>query len=192
MSVRRHSCGARRQVVCGASQPIVGDGPQPFRRIKRRRRLQTGVQQAAAVNCMSRTYVTFGDIVGKLHVLRPECTRCARKGRYSRPMSTIGTLRRIAATHQFGRYRRHSGHAAKSSGASIRRFFLTHSRSKRKRAKLTRRSAPSPSPRRGGRGGPASGRPKRAKPGARGILGTSDKQIARCVAVALQPNHLCS
>jgi hypothetical protein len=83
MSVRRHSCGARRQVVCGASQPIVGDGPQPFRRIKRRRRLQTGVQQAAAVNCMSRTYVTFGDIVGKLHVLRPECTRCARKGRYN-------------------------------------------------------------------------------------------------------------
>jgi len=31
-------------------------------------------------------------------------------------------LRRIAATQQFGSYRRHSGHAANSSGASIRRF----------------------------------------------------------------------
>jgi len=31
---------------------------------------------------MSRTYVTFGDIAGKLHMLRIECTRCERKGRY--------------------------------------------------------------------------------------------------------------
>jgi ABC transporter substrate binding protein len=33
-----------------------------------------------------------------------------------------GTTRRKVASHQFGRYRRHSGHAAKSSGASIRSF----------------------------------------------------------------------
>jgi hypothetical protein len=32
---------------------------------------------------MSRTYLTFGDIAGKLHMLQIECTRCARKGRYS-------------------------------------------------------------------------------------------------------------
>jgi hypothetical protein len=32
---------------------------------------------------VSRTYVTFGDIAGKLHTLRIECTRCARKGRYN-------------------------------------------------------------------------------------------------------------
>jgi hypothetical protein len=31
---------------------------------------------------MSRTYLTFGDIAGKLHMLRIECTRCERKGRY--------------------------------------------------------------------------------------------------------------
>ena len=30
-----------------------------------------------------RTYLTFGDIEGKLDVLRVECTRCPRKGRYS-------------------------------------------------------------------------------------------------------------
>ena len=36
--------------------------------------------------------------------------------------SGSGTKRRTAASHQFGRYLRHSGHAAKSSGASIRRF----------------------------------------------------------------------
>ena len=32
---------------------------------------------------MARTYLTFGDIEGKLEVLRVECTRCQRKGRYS-------------------------------------------------------------------------------------------------------------
>jgi hypothetical protein len=31
---------------------------------------------------MPRTYLTFGDIAGKLHMPRIECTRCARKGRY--------------------------------------------------------------------------------------------------------------
>jgi hypothetical protein len=29
------------------------------------------------------TYLIFGDIEGKLDVLRVECTKCARKGRYS-------------------------------------------------------------------------------------------------------------
>ena len=32
---------------------------------------------------MARTYFTFGDIEGKLDVLRVECTKCSRKGRYS-------------------------------------------------------------------------------------------------------------
>jgi len=32
---------------------------------------------------MSRTYLLFGDIEDKLDVLRVECTKCARKGRYS-------------------------------------------------------------------------------------------------------------
>ena len=32
---------------------------------------------------MARTYLTFGDIEGKLEVLRVECSRCQRKGRYS-------------------------------------------------------------------------------------------------------------
>jgi hypothetical protein len=30
-----------------------------------------------------RAYLTFGDIEGKLDMLRVECTKCARKGRYS-------------------------------------------------------------------------------------------------------------
>jgi hypothetical protein len=32
---------------------------------------------------MPRTYLVFGDIEGKLGVLRVECTKCERKGRYS-------------------------------------------------------------------------------------------------------------
>ena len=32
---------------------------------------------------MPRTYLTFGDIAGKLHTLRIQCTRCSRKGRYN-------------------------------------------------------------------------------------------------------------
>jgi hypothetical protein len=32
---------------------------------------------------MARTYLVFGDIEGKLDVLRVECARCERKGRYS-------------------------------------------------------------------------------------------------------------
>ena len=30
-----------------------------------------------------RTYLTFGDIEGKLDVFRVECSKCPRKGRYS-------------------------------------------------------------------------------------------------------------
>ena len=37
-------------------------------------------------------------------------------------VSANSTKRRTAARDQFGRYQRHSGHAANSSGASIRRF----------------------------------------------------------------------
>jgi hypothetical protein len=43
---------------------------------------------------MSRTYNIFGDIEGKLTMLRVECTRCARKGRYN-------VVKLIA---QYGRY----------------------------------------------------------------------------------------
>jgi hypothetical protein len=32
---------------------------------------------------MARTYLIFGDIEGKLKVLRVECTKCPRRGRYS-------------------------------------------------------------------------------------------------------------
>ena len=32
---------------------------------------------------MPRTYLTFGDIAGKLYILRIECTRCQCKGRYN-------------------------------------------------------------------------------------------------------------
>jgi hypothetical protein len=32
---------------------------------------------------MARTYLVFGDIEGKLAVLRVECMRCERKGRYN-------------------------------------------------------------------------------------------------------------
>jgi hypothetical protein len=31
---------------------------------------------------MPRTYLIFGDIEGKLDVLRVECNKCGRKGRY--------------------------------------------------------------------------------------------------------------
>ena len=34
---------------------------------------------------MPRTYLIFGDIEGRLDVLRVECTKCARKGRYQVP-----------------------------------------------------------------------------------------------------------
>jgi len=37
----------------------------------------------AARHATGRSYLIFGDIEGKLDVLRVECTKCARKGRYS-------------------------------------------------------------------------------------------------------------
>ncbi len=39
---RGNPSGARRQVVCGTGQPIVGGGPQPFRRKRRRHRRVKG------------------------------------------------------------------------------------------------------------------------------------------------------
>jgi hypothetical protein len=47
---------------------------------------------------MARTYLIFGEIEGKLDVLCVECTKCARKGRYSvRP--TISNIAAIAGPH---------------------------------------------------------------------------------------------
>jgi hypothetical protein len=38
-----------------------------------------------------RSYLIFADIEGKLDVLRVECTKCARKGRYNVPSSSRNT-----------------------------------------------------------------------------------------------------
>ena len=48
---------------------------------------------------MTRTYLIFGDIEGKLDVLRVECTKCARKGRYSvrRLIEKYGAATALAA-----------------------------------------------------------------------------------------------
>jgi hypothetical protein len=46
---------------------------------------------------MARTYLVFGDIEGKLDVLRVECTKCPRKGRYSAPRLIEKYGRRAAA-----------------------------------------------------------------------------------------------
>ena len=40
-------------------------------------------RRAFGLGPMPRTYLVFGDIEGKLDVLRVECNRCDRKGRYS-------------------------------------------------------------------------------------------------------------
>jgi hypothetical protein len=61
-------------VRCGKSRPVVFDtagrgayiAPEPVN-----------------LQAMSRGYLVFGDIEGKLDVLRVECTRCPRKGSYS-------------------------------------------------------------------------------------------------------------
>ena len=42
---------------------------------------------------MARTYLVFGDIEGKLEVLRVECTRCDRKGRYSVHSTSMASSR---------------------------------------------------------------------------------------------------
>jgi hypothetical protein len=44
--------------------------------------LAVGLLLSEAPPCR-RGFLTFGDIVGKLDVLRVECTKCERKGRYS-------------------------------------------------------------------------------------------------------------
>jgi hypothetical protein len=47
---------------------------------------QTGISTkigAIGTLAMARTYLVFGDIEGKLNVLRVECGRCGRKGRYN-------------------------------------------------------------------------------------------------------------
>ena len=44
---------------------------------------------------MPRTYLVFGDIEGKLGVLRVECTKCDRKGRYH-VLDLIEKYRRMA------------------------------------------------------------------------------------------------
>jgi hypothetical protein len=51
----------------------------------RRLPLSFGRTPCCALCCcdMARTYLIFGDIEGKLDVLRVECTKCERKGRYS-------------------------------------------------------------------------------------------------------------
>jgi hypothetical protein len=46
---------------------------------------------------MARTYNVFGDIAGKLDLLRVECTKCNRKGRYN--------VRKLI--EQYGRKRQH-------------------------------------------------------------------------------------
>ena len=48
---------------------------------------------------MARTYLVFGDIDGKLDVLRVECARCQRKGRYSvrRLRNEVPMSRRLSA-----------------------------------------------------------------------------------------------
>ena len=43
---------------------------------------------------MARTYLVFGDIEGKLDVLRVECTKCERKGRLSAGQSASAALSR--------------------------------------------------------------------------------------------------
>ena len=44
---------------------------------------------------MARTYQIFGDIEGKLDVLRVECTRCDRKGRYYAEWASGTHARRV-------------------------------------------------------------------------------------------------
>ena len=41
--------------------------------------------QRLQISRQPRTFLIFADIEGKLDVLRVECTKCARKGRYSVP-----------------------------------------------------------------------------------------------------------
>ena len=40
------------------------------------------MENPRSLNPAPRTYLVFGDIEGKFDVLRVECTKCSRKGRY--------------------------------------------------------------------------------------------------------------
>ena len=62
---------------------------------------------------MSRTYLTFGDIAGKLTMLRVECTRCERKGRYN--------VAKLLAQHG------HRGNMSKMGLRPERRLSLSNS-----------------------------------------------------------------
>jgi hypothetical protein len=57
---------------------------------------------------VSRGYVIFGDIEGKLDVLRVECTKCDRKGRYSvaKLIEKYGRKQRLPFPRKGGRRRR--------------------------------------------------------------------------------------
>jgi hypothetical protein len=52
----------------------IGEGPKLV--------LSRNRSQRKRLSAMARTYLVFGDIEGKLDVLRVECTKCARKGCY--------------------------------------------------------------------------------------------------------------
>jgi|ERR1700737_3532009 hypothetical protein len=82
---------------------------------------------------MARTYLVFGDIEGKLDVLRVECARCQRKGRYRvrRLIEKIRALRQYdemegAALRAFALLVGHRPHSSSANRFTARasRFLL--------------------------------------------------------------------
>jgi hypothetical protein len=71
--------GRERREFAGGLRPdrTLASVVLPGEVLKLRRRGPTGEAEVPA-----RTYLIFGDIEGKLDVLRVECTKCSRKGRY--------------------------------------------------------------------------------------------------------------
>src|SRR5262249_29990628 len=57
-----------------------------------------------------RAYLVFGDIEGKLDVLRVECTKCARKGRYNASALKAGLASRSTCEVRARRQRNLSRH----------------------------------------------------------------------------------
>jgi hypothetical protein len=98
---------------------------------------------------MSRTYLTFGDIAGKLTMLRVECTRCERKGRYN--------VAKLLAQHG------HRGNMSKMGLRPERRLSLSNSL-EAKRLELLRKLIPTAS------GGYVSGILKGKKPAVSPIM----------------------
>ena len=47
---------------------------------------------------MARTYLVFGDIEGKLDVLRVECNKCPRNGRYSGEQAAFHHIEPMTST----------------------------------------------------------------------------------------------